>query len=247
MERASLCADSEQKFFRRKYACMYSWVIKLCLKSNIKECYVVSGNTKDVVSMKFNQLCQGQLVSSGHTPVQGLFGVTATVVRISQVKIHSYVFLTPSRVWVSLWNALGGWCQKHKLHSVTVSRPGCKNRQQDSPRLLGSQSLQPRTQKNPIQKDVKGFPCRHREVSKETFRGKTGGTSQAMTSVEATLTSVPQSTTGLKEQKAFMWNIPLLPSVLPVTTISKNPTAWAAFVLTTSPWSKEVLLSPLYR
>lgn len=63
MERASLCGDSEQKFFRRKYACMYSWVIKLCLKSNIKECYVVSGNTKDVVSMKFNQLCQGELLS----------------------------------------------------------------------------------------------------------------------------------------------------------------------------------------
>lgn len=55
-ERASLCGDSGQKIFRRKYACIYSWVIKLRLKSNIKECYVVSGNTKDVVSMKFNQL-----------------------------------------------------------------------------------------------------------------------------------------------------------------------------------------------
>lgn len=56
MERASLCGDSGQKIFRRKYACTYSWVIKLRLKSNIKECYVVSGNTKDVVSMKFNRL-----------------------------------------------------------------------------------------------------------------------------------------------------------------------------------------------
>lgn len=41
---------------------MYSWVIKHHLKSNVKECYVVSGNTKDVVSMKINQLCQGQLL-----------------------------------------------------------------------------------------------------------------------------------------------------------------------------------------
>lgn len=126
MERASLCGDSGQKFFRRKYACMYSWVIKLCLKSNIKECYVVSGNPKDVVSKKFNQLCQGQLLSSGHTAVQGLLRVAATVIWISQVKIHSYVFLTPSRMWVTLWNVLGGWCQKHTLHSVTVSRPGWK-------------------------------------------------------------------------------------------------------------------------
>lgn len=126
MERASFCGDSGQKFFRRKHACMYRWVIKLRLKSNIKECYVVSGNTKDVVSMKFNQLCRGQLLSSGHTAVQGLLRVTATVVWILQVKIHSYVCLTPSRVWVSLWNTLGGWCQKHTLHSVTASRQGQK-------------------------------------------------------------------------------------------------------------------------
>lgn len=59
---------------------MYSWVIKHRLKSNVKECYVVSGNTKDVVSMKFNQLCQGQLLSPGQTAVHGLLRVTATVV-----------------------------------------------------------------------------------------------------------------------------------------------------------------------
>lgn len=41
--------------------------------------------------MKFNQLCQGQvLLSSGHTAVQGLLRVTATAVWILQVKIHSY-------------------------------------------------------------------------------------------------------------------------------------------------------------
>jgi len=59
---------------------MYSWVIKHHLKSNVKECYVVSGNEKDVVSMKFNQLCQGQLLSSGQTAVRSLLRVTATLI-----------------------------------------------------------------------------------------------------------------------------------------------------------------------
>lgn len=121
--------------------------------------------------MKFNQLCQGELLSSGHTPVQGLLRETATVVWISQVKIHSYVFLTPSSVWVSLWHALGGWCQKHTLHSVTVSRPGWKTGRLTQ--ALGFTEPAAKDPKTYIQKDDKGFPCQHTEVSKETFRRKT--------------------------------------------------------------------------
>lgn len=171
MERASLGGDSGQKFFRRKYACMYSWVIKLCLKSNIKECYVVSGNTKDVVSMKFNQLCQGQSLSSGHTAVQGLLRVTAAVVWISQVKIHSYIFLTPSRVWVRLWNALGGWCQKYTLHSVTESRPGWKTHSTSHPDSWAHRACrQELKQSHPGGRQGLSLLAHRR---KETFEGKT--------------------------------------------------------------------------
>lgn len=59
---------------------MYIWVIKHHLKSNVKECYVVSGNTKEVVSMKFNQLCQGHLLYSGQTAVHFLLVGTTRLV-----------------------------------------------------------------------------------------------------------------------------------------------------------------------
>lgn len=151
---------------------MYSWVIKQHLKSNVKECFVVSGNTKDVVSTKFNQLCQGQLLSSGQATVHGLLRVTATVVWISQVRNHSYVFLTPSRMGVSLWNALGGCCQKHIFHSVTEQPTLANTGVASLTRLLGSQSLQPRMQTIAFSQDVMRFAGMHAAVSKETFREK---------------------------------------------------------------------------
>lgn len=73
-----------------------------------------------------------------------------------------------------LWNALGGCCPKHILHSVTVSSPHWQTHKQEvSPRLLGSESLQPRMQTIVFSKDVKCFAGMHTVVSKETFREKT--------------------------------------------------------------------------
>lgn len=225
---------------------MYSWVIKQRLKLNVKECYVVGGNTKDVVSMKFNQLCRGQLLSSGQTAVHSLLRVTATVVWISQVNIHSYIFLTPSRVWVSLWHALGGCCQKDVLHSVTASSPYPQiHEQQVSPQLLGSQSPQPRMWTIAFSKDAKCSAGMQAVVSKETFEKK-------MTPVKPRLQWKPRShqrcnlSLGLKNRKPLCGTFPFF-HLPPVTTVSKSPTPWAAFVLTTSLWSREVLLSPFYR
>lgn len=222
---------------------MYSWVIKQHLKSNVKECFVVSGNTKDVVSTKFNQLCQGQLLSFGQATVHGLLRVTATVVWILQVRNRSYVLLTPSRIEASLWNALGGCSQKHILHSVT-EQPTLANTG-----VAGSWALRACSQGCKQQHLARTLytllVCIRQRAKKHSE--KRHGTSQALASVKATLTSVLQPTTGLTEQKAFLQNISLLPTVLPVTTAYKSPTAWAEFVLTTSLWSREVQLSPFYR
>lgn len=159
---------------------MYIWVIKHHLKSNVRECYVVSGNKKDVVSVKFNQLCQVQLHYSGQTAVHILLTVTARLVGISQVKIHR--FLTPSSTWVSPWDTHGSCCQKHVLNSLPVSGP---HRQIQIVSL--TQSLQPMMQTMASHKDTKCFAGMHTRFQQGNIQGK--DTAPVMTWVETTFAS----------------------------------------------------------